>query len=145
MTKKLKRVFTLSILLNIILLGVISGHAYHKYSSKMSRHHIERLSEFLDTTSLSTQTREGLKLSLRDLKPPKRSERQKHEEEIKQILTAEIFDKEQFKAKIRQKHEHFKRHHEKMLEVIADIAENLNREERVELSSIMRPSKRRRK
>jgi Spy/CpxP family protein refolding chaperone len=145
MTKKLKRVFTLSILLNIILLGMFSGHAYHKYSSKMSRHHAERLSGFIDTTSLPAQKRESLKLALQDIKPPKRSERQKHEEEIEEILVAETFNKEEFQANIRKKHEHFKRRHEDMLEIIADIAENLNREERMELSSIMRSNKRRRK
>lgn len=94
MSKNIKIIFTLSFLLNIILVGVVLGGVYKKRSF-----HVNHLAE------VSPQTREIFKKHI----SKNRSEMQKHfeqlkghKQDIKNIIIAEKFDEQAYSDKMDQ-------------------------------------------
>lgn len=92
MSKKIKIIFTLSFLLNILVLGVLLGGAY-----KMKNWH--------DPSSFSESTREVMRENIRMNRADMRQDFNKireYKKDLKHIMTAEKFDKIAFEEKINQ-------------------------------------------
>ena len=90
MSKKIKIVFTFSVLLNVLLLGVSAGYALKRYT-------YEPWSEMKET--LAPETRELLRTTLKERLQEARPRIQAYREarsELEAVLTAKIFDEKAY-------------------------------------------------
>lgn len=138
MSKKFKIFIILSVILNIVLIGIVGGHAYRRFCTDKPKHNIERMNNFIDSTSLSVEQQDELKKQFKESVPPKLHNRKKHKSELDKILSAEEFDADKFKATVDQHHNSYGERKEAMANFIINLATQLNQEERKKLAKTLR-------
>ena len=87
MSQKIKIIFTLSFLLNILLVGYIGGQEYKKHKKPDFKHSISRESQALLKSNMRSHKR-AMQEDKRNLKSIKK--------ELGEIVEADDFDKEKF-------------------------------------------------
>lgn len=91
MSQKIKIIFTLSFLLNILLIGFIGGQVYQKNQKHDFKHNISAQSQALLEKNMK-QHKQVMKKDMRHLKSIKT--------ELRNIVEEDDFDKEKFIAKM---------------------------------------------
>ncbi len=126
------------IVLCVVLLGFIAGRGC-KHREMKPGHHIMTL---LDRSSLPESKRYELKEKLRATFPTsemREAKRRFHEEAVA-ILEADEFDAAAYRTLLNKTLEQRHLHKKQMAEVIAEIASELNKEERKALAQVFRRS-----
>lgn len=127
MTKHIKIIFTLSILLNLILIGTIGAHNFKKYQRD-------------DFPAMSEKTREliegNLKLSRAD-RQEKKDEMRAQRDNLKRIVTAQDFDLAAYNKAINQMLESRHEGAKQKAAAIGKVLSELPYAERIEFSEHM--------
>lgn len=130
MSKKMKIIFTLSVVLNVLLIGLVAGKAVHSFRG----HHdpVEKIAKDMSpegrhivARTMQNAFREG-----RD----KMKEMRKTKDEMKKIITADEFDPDAFEAQAEKMHGMFAEMGQKRIEVTKELASQLSKEDRVKLA-----------
>lgn len=129
MSKKMKIIFTLSVILNVLLIGWAAGEAVHKFRKHDPVQKIARdmspEGRHIVAKTMQSAFREG-RGKMRDMRKAKK--------EIKQILTAEEFDAEAFEIAAEKMHAMFAEMGKKRVEVTKQLAMQLSKEDRETLA-----------
>ncbi len=135
-----KLIILLLVVLGVVLIGFTAGRNCDRHKVKRGEHIIA----LLDGSSLPEARRAELKEKLRTALPDperKKVKRQLHEEAIA-ILEAEHFDAVAYRESMNKMLVERQRRKQRILEVIVEIASELNQEERKALADIFRRSPR---
>lgn len=129
MSKKMKIIFTLSVILNVLLIGWAAGEAIHKFKGydpveKVARD-MSPEGRHIVAKTMQNAFREG-RDRMREMRSAKK--------EIKSILTAEEFDAQAFEAAAEKMHSMFAEMGKKRIEVTKELAAQLSREDRAKLA-----------
>jgi uncharacterized membrane protein len=131
MSKRLKMVFMVSLILNVLLIGVVGGLAYKKWSAH-PWHKIKH--------ELSPETRHivgrNLQSAFRDIKPLGNKARKARADLVK-ILSAEEFDGEEFDKAAARLVDVQDEMRAKKIAVTKEVAEQLSYEERQKMADRM--------
>lgn len=135
------RIFILvSVVLGVVLVGFASGRGCDRHGAKRGEH----IAALLDGSSLPEAMRAELKEKLRAALPGaegKKAKRQLRKEAIA-ILGAEQFDAAAYRESMNKMLVERQRQKQRIVEVIVEIASELNWEERKALADIFRRSHR---
>lgn len=126
MKKSIKIIFTLSLLLNLILMGVVGGGLYKKYE----RHTLP--SEFGE--NVRSTLKENVKKSRQEIRAQFKEMRQ-YSEALKEIINAPEFDQEAYKAITGKILEGKDRVARQKADVMGNTLAELSQEERQEISA----------
>lgn len=137
MSRKIKIIFVISILANLLLLGVIGGHKLKHWSHHQEREaHMEKALK-----DVPAETAEKIKSTLDEMfrkhRQSRKQARQLRKETIN-LLTAEPFDKPAYQAKVEQMHHLREDMMRNFAREIAALAEGLTAQERKALGEILR-------
>lgn len=136
MSKKLKLFVLASVILNIVLTGIVAGHMAHRFG----HWHDDKMLRFIEKTELSeikkTAYKEKLQQALSE-KKYRNSGRQEHEKAMA-ILTTKTFDADLFRARLEHIFEKQDQHKKQMIDVIVELASELNQQDRKALAEILR-------
>lgn len=134
MSQKIKIIFTLSIILNVILFGVTTGGFIHKWQYSPWKHAREELapeSRHLVARSFQ-QAHKDMKSTFDKSK--------KLRNDLRNILAAEDFDEEKFEKTMHDIHSIHEKMMERKIEMMKELAAELPPEERAKLAGkFMRP------
>lgn len=136
MSRKLRLMVLISVALNILLIGFVLGRG-----SRCHRIEIKRtpdIAVLLEDSSIPEARRAELKKKLQTLLPDaeKRKVIVQMYRKTGEILRAEEFDSDAFRAQLDKMFEHRRLNRQKRVEVITEIASELNQEERKVLTEI---------
>ena len=140
MSRTVRLFILLSVVLNVVLIGFTAGRGCNRHEIKRGDHIIE----LLDRSSLPEARRAELKEKLRAALPDaerKKAKRQLREEAIA-ILEAEHFDAAAYRESMNKMLVERQRHKQRIVEVMVEIASELNQEERKALAKIFRRASR---
>ncbi|MFP4314129.1 MAG: periplasmic heavy metal sensor [Alphaproteobacteria bacterium] len=130
MSKSIKIVFTASVLLNVLLIGILTGMAAQKYAERK-----ERLTQM--THEMSPEGRHvvarTMQKAFRDGQGQMR-EMRRMKKQIRDILTEEEFDAQAFEEASRKMQSMMEAMGEKRINVTKDMAEDLSQEDRAVLA-----------
>lgn len=140
MSKKLKLFILASIILNIVLIGIVAGHSYHRYGM----HRDNQIITLLDKSSIALEKQQVIRKKLKDSFHNKKqhTEKKKWREETIAILTAEELDIVAYRKQLEQM---VAKHHDnkkQRIEAIISLVSELSQEERVNLAKIFKKSRR---
>lgn len=124
MSKRMKVIFTISVLLNVILIGVIGGHALKRWSDNPLHQMQAEMSP--EARHIVART---MQAAFRDGKGKMREARNV-KKEIRAILAAEEFDADAFDAQAMKLHEIMSGMGQKRISITKDLAEQLSLEDR---------------
>ena len=124
MSKSLKIIFTLSIILNVLLLGVIAGHTYKKWNDDP----IEQAMDEMSPEGRNIVARK-IQAAFREGRDEMRSMRQS-KKQLQSLLTAEEFDASAFEEEALKLHELIKEKGFKRIEITKELAQELSLEDR---------------
>ena len=130
----------LLVVLGVVLIGFVAGRGCDRHKAKRG----EDIAALLDSSSLPEARRAELKEKLRAALPDaerKKAKRQLREEAIA-ILEAEQFDATAYRESMNKMLAQRQRRKQRVVEVIVEIASELNQEERRALADIFRRSPR---
>ena len=130
----------LLVVLGVVLIGFAAGRGCDRHQAKRG----EDIAALLDSSSLPEARRAELKEKLRAALPDaerKKAKRQLREEAIA-ILEAEQFDATAYRESMNKMLAQRQRRKQRVVEVIVEIASELNQEERRALADIFRRSPR---
>ncbi len=130
----------LLVVLGVVLVGFVAGRGCDRHGTKRG----EDITALLDSSSLPEARRAELKEKLRAALPDaerKKAKRQLREEAIA-ILEAEHFDAAAYRESMNKMLAQRQRRKQRVVEVIVEIASELNQEERKALADIFRRSPR---
>ncbi len=136
MSKGLKVIFIISILLNFLFIGLTIGH-FSKRAAMMGKMRAN-MTEVLG--SLPEEKREIILGTMKELRRETRGTKMKVEKtrrELIETLTAENFDPERFEQDARELHDLLGVLTMDMAYTVSELAQNLDREERVALSEFI--------
>ena len=144
MSKWLKAVFVISIILNFLIVGIIIGH----FSKRAE--HWGKMKEGVTRTigELPEDKRRMIISAMRELRQETRGTKREVDELRRQIietLTAESFDAEKFETQALELHELHGILSMEMTMTVAELAENLNQEERQALAHFIREMRKHRR
>ena len=140
MSRTVRLFILLSVVLNVVLIGFTAGRGCNRHEIKRGDHIIE----LLDRSSLPEARRAKLKEKLGAALPSaerKKAKRQLREEAIA-ILEAEHFDAAAYRESMNKMLVERQRHKQRIVEVMVEIASELNQEERKALAKIFRRASR---
>ena len=140
MSRTVRLFILLSVVLNVVLIGFTAGRGCNRHEIKRGDHIIE----LLDRSSLPEARRAELKEKLGAALPSaerKKAKRQLREEAIA-ILEAEHFDAAAYRESMNKMLVERQRHKQRIVEVMVEIASELNQEERKALAKIFRRASR---
>ena len=140
MSRTVRLFILLSVVLNVVLIGFTAGRGCNRHEIKRGDHIIE----LLDRSSLPETRRAELKEKLRAALPDaerKKAKRQLREEAIA-ILEAEHFNAAAYRESMNKMLVERQRHKQRIVEVMVEIASELNQEERKALAKIFRRASR---
>ena len=136
MSKMLKIVFTISIILNVLFFGLLIGH----FSHRISMHPLFKGNIIETIQNLPPNKRELVFKTIKDLKTETQSTKDEIEDNRNQILetlTAPEFDTERFEKQVKDLHLNFEELTTELSKAIIRLAQNLNQEERKALAEII--------
>jgi len=136
MSKKLKLFVLISVILNVTLIGIIAGYSYQHFSVKRG----DKIIALLDHSSLSEDKRNSFKEKLQNIfhNKNKRKNKQKWRDETLAILTAEKFDVDAYRAQLEKMITRRNQNKRERVEILVEIASQLNQSERKDLAEIFR-------
>jgi hypothetical protein len=139
MSKGIKLLITISLLLNFLAIGLIAGYFFGKDQLKQSMQPPDKLHE-LTNISKNTEVHKLVKeLDLIRRKGDKDHFKMKSiSDDIYEILVAKNFDAELYDKKITEIHQLHQAHASETSESIKQLSLNLNQEERILLAEIMK-------
>ena len=140
MSRTVRLFILLSVVLNVVLIGFTAGRGCNRHEIKRGDHIIE----LLDRSSLPEARRAELKEKLGAALPSaerREAKRQLREEAIA-ILEAEHFDAAVYRESMNKMLVERQRHKQRIVEVMVEIASELNQEERKALAKIFRRASR---
>ena len=140
MSRTVRLFILLSVVLNVVLIGFTAGRGCNRHEIKRGDHIIE----LLDRSSLPEVRRAELKEKLGAALPSaerRKAKRQLHREAVA-VLEAEEFDAAAYRAHLDKMLVDRDRHKQRMVEVMVEIASELNQEERKALAKIFRRASR---
>ena len=138
MKNKLKIFILLSVVLNVLLIGVLLGQLYGRIGVSSPG---QQIATFLDRTELPPDRRALMRERMEGIfgQQQMRWERVRElREESLQILTAENFDAEAYRDKLDTLFAVRGEHHQRMTEMITDLATELSQSEREALAEVLR-------
>lgn len=127
-----------SVVLGIVIVGFTAGRSCDRHGAKRG----EYIAALLDGSSLPEARRAELKEKLRSVLPGaegKKAKRRLHKEAVA-ILAAEQFDAAAYRESMNKMFTERQRQKQRIVEVIVEIASELNQEERKALADIFRRS-----
>lgn len=148
MNKKMKVFFSLSVLLNLLLVGMLLGGVMGGHASRHSgfEHHSAKMEKRLARifTALPADKSESFKQRLNELQELKRTDKVQMRSARKNVL--EVFEQEPFDQVAYQKAvKELNQLHQKQMDVrinlMSDIAQYLSPKERRNLSYLIMPNK----
>lgn len=128
MSKKIKILFTISVLLNVVLIGMAAGHMVKRWNHSPME------------TAMKEMSPEGRHIVARELQNAFRDghddmrKMRQTKKELKKILTAEEFDADAFESAAEKMHEMRSEMGEKRIDVTKGLAKKLSREDRSALA-----------
>ena len=137
MNRKLKLIFLASLILNIILIGLISGHTYKRFSKDPKR----KIATFIDKTHLSTQEKELLFNKFQEgftRKIASKDSMRSNHEKLYQIMIAKDFEPDLYRKYLQEISKHRHRDKNNIFKVVIKIAENLDLQDRRKFAKILR-------
>lgn len=139
MSRRLKLFIAASFILNIALIGVIAGHGYHRYGVKRG----DQLMALLDRSSIVEEKRHLIKEKLKDNFHNEDEWKGKEEwrSTTRAILTAEKFDADAYRAQLNKMVSRRNANKQNRVDIIVEIASNLDQNERIALADIFRRSR----
>lgn len=144
MTRKMKYLFVCSILLNLLLLGVMGGHAMKRMAHGVS--YAEAMQETLNTLPLekASHIKTRLEAMFQKHQESRQIARESRKEAIA-LLAAEQFDAAAYRQQVEKMHALRGETMQAFASDIATLAETLSQEERKALAEVLRhsPHKRR--
>ena len=136
----------ISVALNVIFVGFVLGKGFrcHRLWTKQASN--MDMVELLDRSSIPEARQAVLKEKLRDVlpNPEKREVKRRLYGKASEILTAEEFDADAYRAQLNKMFAYRSYNREKGVEVIIEIASELNQEERKALEEIFSRARSRR-
>ncbi len=133
MKKAIKIIFTVSVLLNIALIGVVGGHAFKKQKGYESHNKFE---------NLSAETRDILEANRQKMRADKKGnwERKKQDREaLQKIISADVFNRDEYNDAVGKMLDQRDDMMRSKAATMAEILDSLPQAEREELSKhIMR-------
>ncbi len=142
MKKSQKTVFTLSVILNVLLIGIVAGYAFspmhHRGGGDRPRFHdfekrIERLAIADEKKAEVVRLFKGGFERQKDERKQMKQERRK----IEAILSADVFDEVTLRATFAEMQGAKQALHSDMSDVLVAVAKTLNAEERKELARML--------
>lgn len=139
MSKKLKLFILLSVILNVILIGVIAGYSFQHFGLERG----DKIISLLDNSSLPEEKRNNLKKKLQGVLPNenKRKNKQKWRDETLAILTAKEFDVHAYRTQLEKKRVKRSQNKKNQIEIMIELVSQLNQDERKELAKIFRKNR----
>ncbi|TFH09805.1 MAG: periplasmic heavy metal sensor [Nitrosomonadales bacterium] len=139
MSKKLKLFILISVILNVIQIGVIAGYSYQHFGIKR----VDKIIALLDNSSLPEEKRNSFKEKLRDILPSenKRKDKQKWRDETLAILTAKELDVDAYRTQLENRLVKRSQNKKDRVEIMVEIASQLNQDERKALAKIFRKNR----
>lgn len=140
MSKKLKLFILISVILNVILIGIIAGYSFQHFGLKRG----DEIISLLDNSSLPEEKRNSLKKKLREVLPNenKRKNKQEWRDETLAILTAKEFDIDAYRAQLEKRHAERSQNKNNQIEIMTELVSQLNQDERKKLAKIFRKNRR---
>ncbi len=139
MNKKIKLFILLSVMMNLICIGIFVGHGIHRYGMKRG----DQIIELIDHSSMSETKQQELIAALKQVLPPPKHHK-KHSpfhQHVHKALIADPFDKEAYRKALNNMLNDKHKHKLQMSEVMVKIASELSLEERKKLASIFQKAK----
>lgn len=130
----------LLVVLGVVLIGFVAGRGCDRHGAKRGEHIIALLDESSLPEARCAEFKEKLRAVLPDAEG-KKAKRQLHKEAIA-ILEAEQFDAAAYRESMNKMFTERQRQKQRIVEVIVEIASELNWEERKALAEIFRRSSR---
>ena len=136
MSRRLKSLILISVALNILLIGFVLGIGSRCYHTELKR--TPGIAVLLENSSVPEARRTELEKKLQALFPDaeKRKARLRLYRKTSEILKAEEFDSDAFREQLDKMFEYRRLNRQKRIEVITEIASELNQEERKVLAEI---------
>lgn len=128
MRSSTKVIFTLSVLLNVVLIGVVAGGVIKDLRKQPWHQAKEELSP--ESRSIVARNFRATHNDMRDI----REQSQKLREQMKDIFKAEVFDVEAFDKAALKMDELKQKMHQRKIESIRELAQSLPQEERVKMA-----------
>ncbi|PTN09127.1 periplasmic heavy metal sensor [Nitrosomonas aestuarii] len=140
MSKKLKLFILISVILNVILIGIIAGYSFQHFGLERG----DEIISLLDNSSLPEEKRNSLKKKLRDVLPNenKRKDKQEWRDKTLAILTAKEFDVDAYRAQLEKRRVERSQNKNDQIEIMTELVSQLNQDERKELAKIFRKNRR---
>lgn len=136
MSKGIKIILVVSVIINILFIGIIIGHF-----SKRAEHWGKMRSQMNETIgTLPEDKKDMIESAMRNLRRETRGTHKQLEKkriELLQILTAKQFDKDKFENEVKQLHNLHGDMAFEMADTVSKLAENLNQQERIALSEFI--------
>lgn len=140
MNKKLKVILTVSIILNVLLIGVVAGglSQVHKIRGFKSQQMDNKLAEIMSVLPASKS--ENFKQRLDDLIVSRRADRLKIKaarKNIMQVFEQEVFDRQQYQKMVKEMNNLHQQQMVKRTRLMMDMAEYLSPQERKQLARLI--------
>ena len=132
MGKKLKLLIIISLLCNIVLLGFVFGHAYHRHVHKKDH----PMMALLEEINISEQQRDRLKERLKNLRSAKKSMKEYHQAQA--LLIAPEFNALAYRNHLDNLLKERCEHMEAFTEIIVELATHLDQNERKKLAHLLK-------
>lgn len=135
---RIKKLLIVSVLVNVLLLGVILGYGFGELwrdKDRPPRRFPQKI-----FAALPEAKQKALKKEINHLRKGSRQDfkQLRHtRHQVMEILTAPQFDAAAYEAKMKELHEIQNRLQDQKIKVIKDLAENLNQQERQALAELM--------
>ena len=136
MSRKLKLFILISVSLNIVLIGFVLGRGSGSYRLEIKK--IPDFTVLLENSSIPEARRAELKKKLQELFPDaeERKVRRQWYEKTIETLKAEEFDADAFRAQLDRMFVYLYLNRQKRVEIMTEVASELNQEEREDLAEI---------
>ena len=137
MSRNIKIILSLSIILNLLLIGLVAGHAIKRAS--YHREPQEAIEQVADT--LTTEKREMVQSVMQTMREQKREQHKamrEAREKLMDIFTAPEFDPEAFQQAAQSLHDQHGVRGQQMTEAFTKLGQSLTQEERQALAKAMR-------
>lgn len=137
MSKKIKIILSLSIILNVLLIGLVAGHVIKRASHHRAPH--QALEQIADT--FPAEKRDMVQSVMKDMREQKREQHKalrEAREKLMDIFTAAEFDPEAFQQAAKSLHDQHGARGQQMTDAFTKLGQSLNQEERQALAKAMR-------
>ena len=139
MNKKIKLFILLSVIMNLVCIGIFLGHGMQRYGVKRG----DQIIELIDHSSIPEARQQELIWELKQVLPPPKHDIQNNpfHRKLQSAMTADPFDKEAYREALSNMLNDRHDHKMQMSNVMVEIAAELNLQERKKLAAIFQKAK----